>query len=83
MTKKLKKQLKDQSREIKELKNQASDIPPLRPKLEIAAQELKVDLTIDSTEDENENLKSKIEIVEGRDSRPLKCRRSHQTTYVW
>ena len=31
--------------------------------------EASVDLTIDSTEDENENWKSKIAEIEGRDSR--------------
>ena len=66
----LKKQIANQSKEIEELKtNQISEIPPLRPKLEIPALEPRVDLTIDSTEeDENESLKSKIEEIEGRDS---------------
>ena len=66
----MKKQIKDQSKEIEELKNLTSDIPPLRPKLEVEAP--RVDLTIDSTEDENETLKSKIAEVEGRDPRSLK-----------
>ena len=52
-----------------ELKNQTFDIPPLRPKPEIAAVEPRVDLTIDSTQDENETLKLKIKEVEGRDPR--------------
>ena len=66
----LKKQIANQSKEMEELKtNQMSEIPPLRPKLEIPALEPRVDLTIDSTEeDENESLKSKIEEIEGRDS---------------
>ena len=52
-----------------ELKNKTFDIPPLRPKPEIAAVEPRVDLTIDSTQDENETLKLKIKEVEGRDPR--------------
>ena len=54
---------------MEELKNQTLDIPPLRPKQEIAAVEPRVDLTIDSTQDENETLKLKIKEVEGRDPR--------------
>ena len=54
---------------MEELKNQTLDIPPLRPKPEIAAVEPRVDLTIDSTQDENETLKLKIKEVEGRDPR--------------
>ena len=60
----LKKQITNQNKEIEELRtNQISDIPPLRPKLEA-----RVDLTIDST-DEDENLNLKIKEIEGRDSR--------------
>ena len=54
---------------MEELKNQTFDIPSLRPKQEIAAVEPRVDLTIDSTQDENETLKLKIEEVEGWDPR--------------
>ena len=54
---------------MEELKNQTFDIPPLRPKQEIVAVEPRVDLTIDSTQDENETLKLKIEEVEGWDPR--------------
>ena len=62
----LKKQIANQNKEIEELRtNQMSDLPPLRPKLEA-----RVDLTIDST-DEDENLKLKIKEIEGRDSRPI------------
>ena len=57
----LKKQIANQNKEIEELRtNQMSDLPPLRPKLEA-----RVDLTIDST-DEDENLKLKIKEIEGR-----------------
>ena len=61
----MKKQITNQTKEIEELRtNQISD-PPLRQK-----QEARVDLTIDSTDDdENENLKLKIKEIEGRDSR--------------
>ena len=60
----LKKQITNQNKEIEELRtNQISDIPSLRPKLEA-----RVDLTIDSTE-EDENLNLKIKEIEGRDSR--------------
>ena len=60
----LKKQIANQNKEIEELRtNQMSDLPPLRPKLEA-----RVDLTIDSTEEEDENLKLKIKEIEGRDT---------------
>ena len=64
----LKKQIKTQRKEIEELKDQTSDIPPKRPKLEIAALESRIDLTIDTTGDEDESSQSKIEEIEGRDS---------------
>ena len=69
----LKKQIKTQRKEI-ELKDQTSVNPPKRPKLEIAALESRIDLTIDSTGDEDESSQSKIEEIEGRDSRSLEYR---------
>ena len=70
----LKKQIKTQRKEIEELKDQTSDIPPKRPKLEIAALESRIDLTMDTTGDEDESSQSKIEEIEGRDSRSLEYR---------
>ena len=62
----LKKQITNQSKEIEELKtNQMSDIPQLRPKQEVS--EPRVDLTMNSLE--NVDWKSKIDEIEGRDSR--------------
>lgn len=66
----LKLQIKEQSKEIEELKVQ-TDIPPQRPKHEILVVGPIVDLTIDSAEEENEALKKKINEIEGRDSRLL------------
>ena len=66
----MKLQIKEQSREIEELKSQ-TDMPPHRPKLEIPVVDPIVDLTMDSAEEENEALKKKIKEIEGRDSRLL------------